>query len=130
MTRRAHDEGSLTTRKGCRFLYAQYYKDGRQVRVSTGETVYQKALRLLRRLMGDSERGLASPADLKKITYGDLRAALIANYVERGNKSLVQRADGTEIIAGLPQLDKFFGYEETITQGKINLVSPECQSHG
>jgi hypothetical protein len=61
--------------------------------------------------MGDSERGLASSADLTKITYGDLRATLIANYVERGNRSLVQRADGTESIVGLPQLDKFFGYE-------------------
>ena len=101
----------LLRRKGCKIWYAQFYKDGRQVRVSTGEAVRQKALSALRRLMGNSERGLASPSDLKKITYGDLRAALIANYVERGNRSLVQRADGTESIVGLPQLDKFFGYE-------------------
>jgi integrase len=121
---RAHGEGSLLRRKDCKILYAQFYKDGRQIRVSTGETVHQKALAVLRRLQGDSERGLASPADLKKITYAGLRAALIANYVERGNKSLVQRADGTESIVGLPQLDKFFGYEETIHQGKISVVSP------
>src|SRR5437660_7159065 len=93
--KRAHGEGSLLQRKGCKLWYAQFYKGGRRIRVSTGESVRQKALAELRRLMGDSERGLASPTDLKKITYGDLRAALIANYVERGNKSLVQRADGT-----------------------------------
>ena len=38
-------------------------------------------------------------------------AALLANYVERGNKSLETRADGTETIVGLAQLDKFCGYE-------------------
>src|SRR5580765_760746 len=84
-----------------------------EIRVSTGKSVKQEALGVLRRLMGDSERGLASPTELKKITYSDLRAALITNYTERGNKSLAQRADGTESIVGLPQLDKFFGYEES-----------------
>jgi integrase len=59
---------------------------------------------------------------LKKITYADLRTALIANYTERGNKSLEQRADGTESIVGLPQLDKFFGYEEgTDEAGKLRV---------
>jgi len=125
MTKRAHGEGSLLKRKGCQIWYAQYYRDGRQIRVSTGKAVKQEALGVLRRLMGDSERGLASPAELKKITYSDLRAALVANYTERGNKSLVQRADGTESIVGLPQLDKFFGYEEsTDADGKVSVKCP------
>lgn len=119
---RAHGEGSLLRRKGCRLWYAQFYRDGRRVRVSTGESVRQKALFALRRLMGDSERGLASPTELKKICYGDLRAALIANYTERGNKSLEQRADGRESIVGLPQLDKFFGYEAAIEAGKVTVT--------
>jgi len=59
--------------------------------------------------MGDSERGL--PVANGKIYYRDLRTALIDDYVARGNKSLEQRADGTETIVGLPQLDKFCGYE-------------------
>jgi integrase len=125
MPKRAHGEGSLLKRKGCQIWYAQYYRDGRQIRVSTGKSVKQEALGVLRRLMGDSERGLASPAELKKITYSDLRAALITNYTERGNKSLAQRADGTESIVGLPQLDKFFGYEEsTDGEGKPGVKSP------
>jgi integrase len=124
MPKRAHGEGSLLKRKGCQIWYGQYYRDGRQIRVSTGKSVKQEALGVLRRLMGDSERGLASPAELKKITYSDLRAALIANYTERGNKSLAQRADGTESIVGLPQLDKFFGYEESADgEGKLSVKS-------
>jgi integrase len=30
--------------------------------------------------------------------------------VDKGNRTLEQRADGTETIVGLPQLDKFFGF--------------------
>jgi hypothetical protein len=69
MTRRAHGEGSLLRRKGCKLWYAQFYKDGRRVRVPTGESVRQKALSALRRLMGDCERGLPLSTDLKKIMY-------------------------------------------------------------
>jgi integrase len=57
--------------------------------------------------MADSERGVASPADLKRIRYSDLRQALIDNYVTRGNK-LELRSDGTETIVGLKQLDDYF----------------------
>ncbi|MFB3917242.1 MAG: tyrosine-type recombinase/integrase [Terriglobales bacterium] len=110
MARRAKGEGSLLLLKGCSVYYAQYYEDGRQVRVSTGERVKQKALTELRRLMGKSENG-QSTVGLKKIRYGELRAALIANYTEKGNRSLEQRADGTETIVGLKQLDEFFGFK-------------------
>jgi integrase len=113
MTRRAHGEGSLLKRKGCRLWYAQFYKDGRRVRVSTGESVRQKALEALRRLMGDSERGLAPMSGLKKIRYGHLRQALLDDYTTRGNRSLKVRSDGTETIAGLKQLDDYFQFSET-----------------
>lgn len=92
--------------------FAQYYGvDGRQHRVSTGTPVKQKALAFLRKLMGDRDRGLSLITDARKITYGDLRAGLLASYVERGNRSLVTRADGEETIAGLPQLDAFFKFD-------------------
>jgi hypothetical protein len=111
---------------GTNILYAQYYKDGRQIRVSTGTSVRQKALGVLRRLMGDSERGLAPHADLKKIKYGDLRAALLANYVERGNKSLETRADGTDTIVGLTQLDSFFGYNSTNPGWPVSRITTDA----
>src|SRR2546422_5554799 len=103
--RRNKGEGSLLKIKGCRFWYAQYYKDGRQVRVSTRTTVKAEALAALRRFMGDSERGLVAISDAKKVRYAHLRAALLANYVERGNKSLQVLADGSETIWGLSALD-------------------------
>src|SRR5439155_5412871 len=110
MKRRKKGEGSLLKINGCRFWYAQYFKDGRQLRVSTRTEVRQEALVILRKLMGDSERGLPPITDVRKLHYEDLRAGLLANYNERGNKSLRQRADGSETIAGLPQLDAYFGY--------------------
>ncbi len=108
--RREKGSGSLIRIKGCRFWYAQYYKDGRQVRVSTRTEVKQEALAVLRRLMGDSERGLVPVSELKKVRYGDLRRALLDNYTERGNKSLLTTASGEETICGLKHLDAFFEY--------------------
>ena len=88
----------------------QYYKDGRQIRVSTRTTVKQEALAVLRRLMGDTERGLLPLTDARKVRYADLRRALLDNYTERGNKSLQVLADGSETIWGLSALDEFFGF--------------------
>jgi integrase len=106
--RRSKGEGSILKLKNCRYWYASFYDSrGRQVRVSTKETVKQKAFKKLRDLMSDSDRGLTIN---RKMKYADLRAGLLANYVERGNKSLITNADGAETLAGLTALDKFFGY--------------------
>ena len=51
--------------------------------------------------------------DVKKIKYANLRAGLLASYTERGNKSLLTRADGEETVMGLAQLDAFFQYSDT-----------------
>ena len=128
MARRAKGEGGLIKIKGCKIWYAQYYEDGRQIRVSTGERVKQKALPVLRRLMGKSEGG-QSTVGLKKIRYGDLRAALIANYTEKGNRSLEQRADGSETIVGLKQLDDFSdsGHPRLLMEGRKIMATPAYQ---
>jgi integrase len=114
MTRRANGEGSLIKLKGCRFWYAQFYdRNGRKIRISTRTTVKQQAFAILRKQMGDvRDRGLAPLTDVRKITYADLRSGLLANYTEKGNKTLRPRADGEETIVGLSQLDKFFGYSD------------------
>jgi integrase len=109
--RRANGEGSLIKLKGCRFWYAQYYdRNGRKIRISTQTEVKQKALAILRKQMGDRDEGLAPLADVRKLTYRDLRSGLIANYIEKGNKSLIVRADGEETVPGLKQVDDFFKY--------------------
>lgn len=110
--RRDRGEGSIFKVPHSRFWYCQFYRQGRQVRMSTGTTVKQKALEFLRKQMGDRDRGLSPLNDVKKITYADLRAGLLANYVERGNKSLRTLANGEDTICGLPQLDEFFGYDK------------------
>jgi len=121
--KRAHGEGSLLKRPGCQIWYAQYYRDGRQIRVTTGEHVRKKALAVLRKLMADSERGAAPITDVRKLRYADLRKGLLADYVEQGNKSLLYYADGTERIIGLKQLDDFFGYPKTEGPRAININS-------
>lgn len=113
MTRRANGEGSLIKLKGCRFWYAQYYdQNRRKIRISTRTTIKQEALAILRKQMGDRDRGLAPLTDVRKIMYADLRAGLLASYTEKGNKSLAVRANGDETIVGLPQLDDHFGYSK------------------
>ncbi len=111
MAKRERGEGGLIKIRGCRFWYAQYYKDGRQIRESTRTEVKEEAKKELRRLMGNNERGLTPANELRRVRYGDLRAALLQNYVERGNRSLQTTADGSETVWGLKPLDEFFEYE-------------------
>jgi integrase len=109
--RRERGEGGLIKKRGCRFWYAKYYVNGKAIEVSTKTEVKEQAKKDLRRLMGDTERGIPPQVELRKIHYADLRRALIQNYVERGNKSLQTTADGSETIWGLKSLDEFFDYK-------------------
>lgn len=106
--RRERYTGGLFKRAGSRFFYAQFYRDGRQVRVATKTDVKEEAQRMLRKLISNNENGVVSNTELKKVMYEDLRAGLLANYMERGNKSLQTLADGEETIWGLKPLDEFF----------------------
>src|SRR6266404_1434637 len=106
--RRERGSGGLIKIRGCRWWYAQFYRQGRQIRVSTKTEVKEEAKKTLRRLMGDTERGITPENELRKVRYSDLRAALLQNYVERGNKSLQTMADGSETVWGLKPLDDFF----------------------
>jgi integrase len=110
--RRAKGEGGLFKVKGSRFWRAQYVHNGKVIRVSTKEEVKAKARLLLQRWMSDAVRGLPPLPDAHKIRYADLRRGLIADYIAKGNRSLITTADGDETINGLAQLDEFFGYPE------------------
>jgi integrase len=123
MARRAKGEGCLMRRPGSRFWWAQFFINGKAVRKSTKKTVKEEALAVLRRLMGDSERGI--PLTDGKLRYADLRTALIDDYVRKGNRSLEQRADGTETIQGLPQLDTYCGYDKENPGCKLATITPE-----
>jgi len=122
MARRANGEGGLIKITGCRYWYVQYYQDGRQVRVSTKTEVKAEALATLRKLMNDRDNGLASVADVRRLRYADLRQALIDSYVAAGNKSLKEKEDGSDTIAGLTTLDTFFGYKAEVVDGKVTVT--------
>jgi integrase len=119
--RRANGDGGLIKINNCRFWYAQYYQNGRQVRISTRTEVKQEAIATLRKLMGDRDKGLAPISDVRKLRYADLRDALIESYIAQGNKSLKFKANGEETIAGLTALDEFFGYRTKEVEGKATV---------
>jgi integrase len=82
--------------------------------MTTGTKVKQEAEDFLRKQMTAVRDNRQTPlTDVKKIKYADLRAGLLASYTERGNKSLLTRADGDESVMGLSQLDSFFRYSDT-----------------
>lgn len=109
--KRERGTGGLFKLANSRFWYAQVYRDGRPCRISTKCEVKQEAQAFLRNLLVEADLGRPFQGDVKKIRYGDLRAALLQNYTERGNKSLLVDGDGNEFINGLKALDDFFGFK-------------------
>jgi len=114
MAKRDRGAGGLFKLKGCRFWYVQVYdRDGRPIRRSTRTEIKQEALAVLRNLQADRDKG-GPLLDARKVSYEQLREALLQNYVERGNKSLETLANGNETIWGLADLDSYFkGYPVT-----------------
>lgn len=122
MAKRSNGEGGLFKMKGSDNWYAQFYQDGRQIRVSTKTKVKAEATQTLRKLMNDRDNGLSPVTDMRKRRYAELRACLIDSYVAQGNKSLRMTADGSETIVGLSPLDKFFGFKSDIVDGKVTVT--------
>jgi len=111
--RRSKGQGSLIKMKGCDMWYARYYDaNGRRIQFATKTPVKHKAQLQLTNAMADVNKGAAPLSDVKKITYSQLRAGLLASYVEKGNKSLSEDADGSERIPGLKPLDQFFDWSD------------------
>jgi hypothetical protein len=109
---RERGSGGLFRIPGSRFWYGQFHREGRAVRFSTKTDIKAEAQRELRKRMGDSERGIVPVSEIRKIRYADLRAALIQNYIERGNDSLQTLSDSTQTIWGLKPLDRFFKFSD------------------
>ena len=109
--KRERGTGGLFKMKGSDNWYAQIYVNGRPKRVTTKTPIKEKAQGVLRQLLNDADTGKTFVGDLKKIRYGDLRAGLLQNYTEKGNKSLLADGEGEDFINGLKPLDDYFGYE-------------------
>lgn len=91
--------------------FASYYDlNGKQVRVSTGTPIKQKALVFLRKALAERDSGHAPTVNTRKFRYANLREGLLDDYTRRGNKSLMTDAGGNETVPGLKQLDDFMNY--------------------
>jgi len=111
---RMRGDGSLILVAGSKNFQARYYVNGRKVSVSTGTSNRDEALRFLAAEVKRTRvQGLTPLSDARKVTYGELRRALLANYIEKGNKSLRTDANGTDYVCGLPVLDDFFHFSES-----------------
>jgi integrase len=111
--RRERGDGGLFLMRGSKNYYAQIYINGKPHRISTRCSIKEEAKNFLKNLMLDKTAGKPFIGDVQKVTYADLRSGLMANYTEKGNKSLLVNSDGEEFINGLNALDSFFGYPDT-----------------
>jgi integrase len=116
--RRANGTGSIGTVPGSQNLYIWYRVNGRQIRESSGGIDRAAAEKLLQRRMGEHGLGLKPVQDTKNLRYEEIRDEYIKDYQNRGSV-FIRRADGTEYIKGIPQLDEFFA------NIRVNAITPK-----
>jgi integrase len=104
-SRRGRGEGRIW-RIG-RIWWVQYYVHGRQIRESSRSDRKPVAERLLRRRLGEAAAGIVAFPQSARVTYGQIRDALLADYAANGRKWLRQGKDGP-YLCGVPELDRSF----------------------
>jgi integrase len=109
MSKRTYGTGSLIKKEGSPYFYALFYRNGRQVSVSTKTKSRMVAERFLAKQVSAVQRGEQLPSDIRKLTYEDLRDALVRDYQLNHRKSLYLDADGKPKITATKHIDKFFG---------------------
>src|SRR5437870_2204592 len=99
MVRRERGEGGLFKPKGTRFYYAQWYDStGRKHRVSTKEEGKMKALAFLQERLHENNKGLRPATDARKLTYANMRETFLMKCKEKGNRTVMKAADGSEYV--------------------------------
>ncbi len=91
-----------------RYWYILYRQHGRQIRESSQSESKMVAEKLLQRRLGEAGLGIRPQQDVKNIRYENLRDALVADYRNRGRRSVFVHKDGTPYIGGMNHLDAFF----------------------
>ena len=99
---RLRGEGHIY-RRG-RIWWIQYYRIGRRVFESSRSDHKPIAERLLRQRLGEVAAGVAPPPGAARITYEDLRDALLADYAIKRRKWLTRQGRLYELV----HLDSFF----------------------
>ena len=100
---RTRGTGSLIKKPNSRFYYAQVYEHGRKRTISLKTDKEWLAERKLRKLTSATERGEILPTDVARITYEELRDALIEDYKLSGRRSLYKGR-----LTSTIHLDEFF----------------------
>jgi integrase len=90
--------------------YMLWRHHGRQFRKSTGETVKQKAARVLDKKIQELRDGGPVVPDPDRLRYADLRALYVQDYIEQQRKSRRRNAETGELYfaSSLKHLDEFF----------------------
>jgi integrase len=94
-----------------RIWWLQYYSNGQQVRESSHSDRKFAAEHLLHRRLGEAAAGTLLPRRTVRLTYFELREALIADYKTNQRRWLRKSKDGRPYVGGISHLNKFFtGY--------------------
>jgi integrase len=106
--RRFPGTGGIFSRKGSRFLYISYPDpiSGETIQESTKSELRSVAEEILRKKLEQSSQGFPL-AEMKRWKYEDAREALIEDYKDKGNRSLLKYK--SKLPWGLAQhVDPFF----------------------
>jgi integrase len=108
---RGNGQGGVVKVPGSQNWYMIYRVNGKQHKATTGTTDYDDALRQLKEkietLNVDGRRGVRPVEDYRNLRYEDIRDPYVETCKIEG-ASFIKRADGTEYLKGIPQLDEFF----------------------
>jgi integrase len=105
--KRASGTGSVGLVAGSKNYYIWYRVNGRQIRESSGSPDEVAAEKLLQKRLVENGMGLRPAQDIKGLRYEDIRDPYIENFRIQGG-SFIKRADGTEEVRGVAQLDEHF----------------------
>lgn len=106
--KRARGTGRIFQPRGCRFLHIRFYNHGQQVQMDTRTADARKAEKILRRKLREVEAGDAPSPGSDRITYENLRNALLADYRANGRRWLRRGRDGKPYVVGLAHLGDYF----------------------
>src|SRR5207245_7584908 len=117
--RRNRGEGRIW-RRG-RIYWIQFYGGTEQIRESSHSPNRDVAERLLRQRIAEADAGLLLPPRASRVSYEELRDALLVDYQTNHRKWLRTGRNGRLYIIGVSHLDNhFFGSRAvTITTDRI-----------
>lgn len=107
--KRKHGEGRIYSRPRSPHLWLQYYLGGRQIRISSGTSDWDKAAKILRRKIGQVAAGVHP--DVARVTYEEMRDEFYLHYQNKRRRSLRRDKQGRPYLDKVKRLDDFFcGY--------------------